>query len=57
MKTKIYHAWVNGMSTTLRARNKRHALEGFRRFNPEIKMSDVAVSDIRNSGQAVWDEV
>lgn len=45
------------MSTTLRARNKRHALEGFRRFNPEIKMSDVAVSDIRNSGQAVWDEV
>lgn len=57
MKIKTYHAWINGTSTTLRAKNKRHALDGFRRFDPTVKLSNITVSNTSNSGQAVWDEI
>lgn len=59
MKTaKIYSAEVNGTFTQIKAYNKKHALEGFKKLDENIKLSDIYhLKNAVNSHQAVWDEI
>lgn len=56
--TKIYSAEVNGTFTQIKAYNKKHALEGFKKFDENIKLSDIyQLKNAVNSQQTVWDEI
>lgn len=56
--TKIYSAEVNGIFTQIKAYNKFHALEGFKRLDENIKLSDIyQLKNAVNSHQVVWGEI
>lgn len=58
MKTsKIYSASVNGTFTHLKAYSKNHALEGFKKHDDKVKLSDISILKTSNSHQSVWDEI
>lgn len=55
-QAKVYSAWINGVSTQLKAYNILHAHKGFKQMDPNIKLVQVSLTTFQNSHQAVWDE-
>lgn len=56
-KAKVYSAEVKGTFTQIKAYNKKHALEGLKRFDESVTLKDISILDVSNSHQAVWDEI